>query len=458
MSSRRKRIVASSPLVEITLLHRAMRFELEGMCELARRLVGVDSTREGVLALQTRLVDFDSVFSSHSSAEDDFIFPALAKRGCALASEAASEHLEEARLMGAVEEAIRSAAAGGADGVSTHTAQLFLQLKERLSEHMLREEEQIFPALARFSDAELGRLVGLVLGSRPAEVLGKTIKLQVAHLEAEHARHVLSTMCDVAKKTQFRAWLQHELGTMQGRHPSSGALPPPPPPPNPNHTLHHHQGGPHHVGTVTPPPTPPTPPPCPYYGITTRVRAPCCGATVCCRRCHDESPETCGRPMDQSRVEAMLCGACGEWSPVGPHCGYCGTKSAAYHCGVCKLLDSSLAPTYHCPFCNVCRRGHGLGIDFHHCMACNMCVNLSQLENHYCSGAANVGATTPTCGLCTKSLFGSSDHVDVLPCGHPAHRGCAAAAVEAIPPPSCALCAASGLVKHSAPWRNNPVR
>ena len=162
--------------------------------------------------------------------------------------------------------------------------------------------------------------------------------------------------------------------------------------------------------------------------------------------------------MDQSRVEAMRCGACGEWSPVGSHCGYCGTKSAAYHCGICKLLDSSLAPTYHCPFCNVCRRGHGLGIDFHHCMACNMCVNLSQLENHYCSGAANVGATTPTCGLCTKSLFGSSDHVDVLPCGHPAHRGCAAAAVEAIPPPSCALCAASGLVKHSAPWRNNPVR
>ena len=422
-SRKRKEIVSRSPLVEITLLHRAMRFELESMCQLASGLAGMGQYAEGLHALERRYRDFDAVFSSHSSAEDDFIFPALARKGCSLAAEAADEHIEEANAMQACEAAVVEASARG---VTRETVAVLVSLKERLCEHMMREEDQIFPALARFDDCELGVLVGLVIGSRPADVLAKTIRMEVNHLAPEHARHVLATMCDVAKRTKFREWLDHELGSTQ-------RVPPPP-----------------LLGANPPPPPPATPPkpmaPCPHYGHTTRVRAPCCGATVCCRKCHDAAG--CGKAMESAKVAQMLCGACGVWGPVGGVCGGCGTKAAAYHCGVCKLFDSSMIPTYHCPFCNVCRRGHGLGIDFHHCMKCNMCVSLANLDTHVCAGAAGRGGgASPSCSLSGESLFHSTDTIACLPCGHPALASAIAAAVSAIPPPSCRLCAAEGRTK-----------
>ena len=32
--------------------------------------------------------------------------------------------------------------------------------------------------------------------------------MEISHLESDHARHVLSTMCQVTNKTQFRSWLK----------------------------------------------------------------------------------------------------------------------------------------------------------------------------------------------------------------------------------------------------------
>lgn len=351
-----------------------MRLELESMCSLAE-------SSGDLQELTRRFRDFDVVFSSHSAAEDDFIFPALATRGALLnTARAAQEHQEEVLLFRAVEDALR-------EGKNPSSRLRFL--KEKLSKHMLEEEDAIFPALSLFSDDELGRLVGLVMGSRPAEVLEATIRLEVAHLEAENARHVLSTMCQVAKNTAFKDWLECKF--RNGFQPRAEL--------NDKCVV---------AGQ------------CPYYAHAAKVVAPCCGQLVCCRRCHDRQ-EVCPVAMDARAVVTMRCDHCALDQPLAQTCVGCGARVAAYFCDVCKLLDSTRVPTFHCPYCNICRRGHGLGVDYHHCMSCNMCIALDHLFTHPCD---RQDQTHRTCAVCSADVFKSFDHVTLLPCGHPKHANC----------------------------------
>ena len=63
------------------------------------------------------------------------------------------------------------------------------------------------------------------------------------------------------------------------------------------------------------------------------------------------------------------CMRCGVAGSVGPQCSSCNVPVSRYYCDICHLLDDTPGrDIYHCPFCNVCRRGKGLGVDFFHCM------------------------------------------------------------------------------------------
>lgn len=74
---------------------------------------------------------------------------------------------------------------------------------------------------------------------------------------------------------------------------------------------------------------------------------------------------------------------------------------------------------YHCPFCNLCRVGGGLGVDFFHCMTCNCCLGL-KLLNHKCLEKC----LETNCPICCDFLFTSSETVRALPCGHYMHLAC----------------------------------
>lgn len=74
---------------------------------------------------------------------------------------------------------------------------------------------------------------------------------------------------------------------------------------------------------------------------------------------------------------------------------------------------------YHCPSCNLCRLGKGLGIDFFHCMTCNCCLGI-QLLDHKCR---EKGLET-NCPICCEFMFTSSETVRDLPCGHYMHSAC----------------------------------
>mmetsp|Transcript_14995 Transcript_14995/g.44728 ORF Transcript_14995/g.44728 Transcript_14995/m.44728 type:complete len:194 (-) Transcript_14995:18-599(-) len=162
---KRKNVISSSPLVEITLLHRAMRLELESLCELARGLEGAGAGAPALPELRARFRNFDLVFASHSAAEDDVVFPRLASAANRdVAAAAAAEHVDEAQLVDGAAAALDRAAR---EGVDAETVSAVQSLKEKLTEHMAREEEEIFPLLADVPDGELRRMVGLVLGPRP---------------------------------------------------------------------------------------------------------------------------------------------------------------------------------------------------------------------------------------------------------------------------------------------------
>ncbi|KAL0430160.1 UNVERIFIED_CONTAM: Zinc finger protein BRUTUS [Sesamum radiatum] len=157
---------------------------------------------------------------------------------------------------------------------------------------------------------------------------------------------------------------------------------------------------------------------CEHYKRNCKLRAACCGKLVACRFCHDEVSD---HSMDRKATSEMMCMSCLQIQPVGPVCSTpsCnGLPMAKYYCSSCKFFDDE-REVYHCPFCNLCRVGKGLGIDFFHCMTCNCCLAM-KLSVHKCW---EKGLET-NCPICCDFLFTSSTAVRALPCGHYMHSAC----------------------------------
>lgn len=81
-----------------------------------------------------------------------------------------------------------------------------------------------------------------------------------------------------------------------------------------------------------------------------------------------------------------------------------------------RVVDREI---YHCPYCNLCRVGKGLGIDYFHCMTCNACMSRS-LSVHICREKC----FEDYCPICHEFIFTSSSPVKALPCGHLMHSTC----------------------------------
>ena len=120
---------------------------------------------------------------------------------------------------------------------------------------------------------------------------------------------------------------------------------------------------------------------------------------------------------------SLLLVICNTLQPAGEKCcnPACGSNKkffAKYSCQICHLYDDSDKSIYHCPFCNVCRKGKGLGIDFKHCMRCNACVSMD--EEHVCIPQSLQG----NCPICHETMFQSTQPLRRLKCGHVMHLSC----------------------------------
>ncbi|CAI0399161.1 unnamed protein product, partial [Linum tenue] len=157
---------------------------------------------------------------------------------------------------------------------------------------------------------------------------------------------------------------------------------------------------------------------CEHYKRNCKLFAECCNQLYPCLRCHDELAD---HSADRRAIQKMMCMICLTVQPIQQTCTsvICNNLSMAkYYCQICKLFDDE-REIYHCPFCNLCRVGKGLGIDYFHCMRCNVCMSKS-LSNHACREKW----FEDNCPICHEDIFTSSTPVKALPCGHLMHSPC----------------------------------
>ncbi|KAK4843002.1 hypothetical protein QYF36_002606 [Acer negundo] len=157
---------------------------------------------------------------------------------------------------------------------------------------------------------------------------------------------------------------------------------------------------------------------CEHYKRNCKIRAACCGKLFTCRFCHDKVSD---HSMDRKATTEMMCMHCLKIQAVGPICmtpSCNGLSMAKYYCNICKFFDDERT-VYHCPFCNLCRLGRGLGVDYFHCMTCNCCMGLKAV-NHKCVEKC----LETNCPICCDFLFTSNEIVRDLPCGHCLHLSC----------------------------------
>jgi zinc finger-like protein len=167
---------------------------------------------------------------------------------------------------------------------------------------------------------------------------------------------------------------------------------------------------------------------CPHYARACKVRHPVSGRMYACRFCCEQEREMPSKdkdePLDRYAVEEIMCMKCNALQPaedrcINPNCESEGKPFAKYFCRICHLYDDRPRPIFHCPYCNTCRMGLGLGIDFRHCMRCNACVSLEDHE-HRCIPQKLQGS----CPICRETLFESTAPLRGLKCGHVMHMSC----------------------------------
>ncbi|XP_012080185.1 zinc finger protein BRUTUS-like At1g18910 isoform X2 [Jatropha curcas] len=157
---------------------------------------------------------------------------------------------------------------------------------------------------------------------------------------------------------------------------------------------------------------------CKHYKRNSKLVTPCCNKLYTCIRCHDEDAD---HSTDRRAITKMMCMKCLTIQPIGQTCSTvsCNNLSMArYYCKICKVFDDD-REIYHCPFCNLCRVGKGLGIGYFHCMNCNACMSRSLLV-HPCREKS----LEENCPICHEYIFTSSNPVKALPCGHVMHSTC----------------------------------
>ena len=101
---------------------------------------------------------------------------------------------------------------------------------------------------------------------------------------------------------------------------------------------------------------------CQHYERRACISAPCCDEFFPCRFCHDEH---CDHQINRYEINRFRCMLCGTIQPPSQNCVNCKVSFARYFCDTCRFLDDDPDKhIYHCPDCNLCRIGRGLGIDY----------------------------------------------------------------------------------------------
>ncbi|KAL0446858.1 UNVERIFIED_CONTAM: Zinc finger protein BRUTUS [Sesamum latifolium] len=422
--------LTARPIDNIFKFHKAIQKDLEFLDVESGKLSDCDESFLRQFSGRFRLLW--GLYRAHSNAEDDIVFPALESKETLhnVSHSYTLDHKQEEELFEDISSALvelsqlhenlnvkdvaRNLSGSLSDSSShvngskkynelaTKVQGMCKSIRVSLDHHVMREELELWPLFDRhFSVEEQDKLVGRIIGTTGAEVLQSMLPWVTSALTLEEQKNGHMTVSGLMNGGKEHQWHLHsrwiasqqskadeaEDGELLGCFPSF------------------RDSEKKIFG-------------CEHYKRNCKLRAACCGKLVACRFCHDEVSD---HSMDRKATSEMMCMNCLKIQPVGPVCitpSCNGLAMAKYYCSSCKFFDDE-REVYHCPFCNLCRVGKGLGVDFFHCMTCNCCLAM-KLVDHKCR---EKGLET-NCPICCDFLFTSSTAVRALPCGHYMHSAC----------------------------------
>ncbi|GBG34342.1 Zinc finger protein BRUTUS [Hondaea fermentalgiana] len=456
------------PHLELMEIHDCLRREVAELSERVQQLkLSAGKSEHWPDALRRLLQQFDFffvVYHSHSKAEDDVIIPALVHKG--LAEEASAElHEEHDGQSRAFEEVrilllhLRGQDVAQLDmrrsqelrQLVDHLADLVDRIRASVMLHFRKEEEELFPLLTQsFGDLELLTLAGHILGSRSSDQVNKYLEMIIRDLPDNDKHFAIESIKEAAQGTRFSLWLERaringvvpvdlrecrrltaedNIAAAPSVHPHCGDTKCCPQQQNVHH--YHHYGQQQFQGLQQQQQQQQQQPSlgCKHYRRSCKLVMPCCNRLFTCRLCHDEAiteesikngNAVQWHQANRYEIKQMWCMRCATLQPAAASCAVCKISMASYTCNICNLYDDAQhRDIYHCPYCNVCRLGKGLGKDLVHCMKCNACIS-TKLKNHVCRERT----LEDDCSICQTSLFDATEPLQLLDCGHFMHRKC----------------------------------
>ncbi|KAF2592079.1 hypothetical protein F2Q70_00045072 [Brassica cretica] len=373
-------------------------------------------------------VDLDYLVSG--SAKDEIVFPALEAKGKLqnITHSFSIDHELEAKRFDKVSFILNEMSELNMLVSTVKYERLCLSLQEIcrsihkiLSEHFQQEEAELW---CLFRDCltieEQEKIIGCMLGRISGEILKDMIPWLMDSLASDEQHDAMSLWLQATRGTMFVDWLnewynghiikeeareenniKYEHLLSMSREPSilSRII----------ETIHgqHPSYRDNHSSVFG----------CKHYKRNCKLLAPCCYQLFTCIHCHDEDAD---HLVDRKHITKMMCMKCLLIQPIGANCSNASCKASMgeYFCKICKIFDDERS-IYHCPYCNLCRVGEGLGIDYFHCLKCNACLSCS-LKDHVC----RENWLEVDCPICHEYIFTSRTVVKPLPCGHLMHSAC----------------------------------
>jgi iron-sulfur cluster repair protein YtfE (RIC family) len=264
ISQRRKDLFGDCALIEIIHLHDCLRGALNALekdvTELSQILLEGEKKQTVLNALERRVASrfkvIWSVFKAHSSAEDEFIWPALQSKTKGLVKGSQSyrqdepaqaqsnaevveqvqyeeDHADEERMFSMMDDLLTrfrhsllrqtlglSAAAPGAgknetmedgesvDYIMKEVQALTKKLSHHLMAHLEKEEQQCMPLVVKhLSKSEIHDLVGKIMGQRSSDMIAQIMTMAVQNLNEADREEMVTYMKQAMAGTFFDRWL-----------------------------------------------------------------------------------------------------------------------------------------------------------------------------------------------------------------------------------------------------------
>jgi len=437
--------LASSELMQIHRCLQAEVLEISSCVDALRRAAdGYGVWGDSLQRLLQRFNFFFVVYYSHSKAEDEIIMPALSRKGSLQPEseqELNDEHLGQKRQFEEIRTVLLHLKESNIDKLDVRRAAELRSLLDHLKTliesitavvnlHFRKEEEEVFPLLnVSFGETELVDLACNILGNRSSELVHKYLEMIVRDLPNTERETVIESIKQAAKGTRFENWLRHVESSEFKKSSDDiahGRIVSPLSAPGASLSWHNPCSD---AICCDPTEMQQTVFGCKHYRRGCKLLMPCCNELFSCRLCHDEivTERSISNPSrwpwhqaNRYDVHQIWCMFCYTLQPVSDKCENCQRSFAKFVCTVCRLYDdSSHRSIYHCPYCNLCRIGVGLGEDFYHCMKCNACVS-NKLKNHVC----REHILEDDCAICQSGLFDATKPLKMLKCGHCLHHEC----------------------------------